>query len=165
MQNRKIKARNQKIIRWSSLVISILVIALFLSSLITNQSPLGVIRSLWGDMSGYTDDPMKMNKKTLRKYVLDQNHIIDSLHTELEECKVKQGSKGVVSVDAPTLNMRSNPSLSSEIVVKIPNGTEIIINYYDTERYYLDGVQGQWCNISHADKSGWVWGPYIIKSQ
>ena len=163
MQNRKIKARNQKILRWTGYILSSLTILLLAASLITNQSPATVIKSLWGDMSGYTDDPMKMNKKTLRRYVLQQNSIIDSLNLALEDCSGRKGQKGIVEVDAPTLNMRSDPSLSSNIVLKIPNGTEVIINYYDTERYYLDGVQGQWCNITHAGNTGWVWGPYVKK--
>lgn len=161
MQNRKIKARNQKIMKIIGYVLSSLIILLLVVSLITNQSPSAVLKSIWGDMSGYTEDPMKMNKKTLRSYVVKQNKMIDSLSTALDECMAKKGQKGIVQVNAPTLNMRSEPSLSSEIVLKIPNGTEIIINYYDTERYYLDGIQGRWCNITHADNTGWVWGPYI----
>jgi len=163
MQNRKIKARNQKIMKWSGLVLSILVISLLLVSLFTNQSPSTVLKGMWGDMSGFTDDPMKMNKRTLRSYVINQDILIDSLQTALEDCIIKKGQKGLVEVNAPTLNMRSQPSLSSNIVLKIPNETEVIVNYYDTERYYLDGVQGQWCNITHAGKTGWVWGPYIRK--
>jgi len=135
-----------------------------LVSLITNQSPTSIMSDLWGNVSGFNEDPMKMNKRTLRQYVIRQNHVIDSLSTELKSCIGKRGQKGIVSVDAPTLNMRSNPSLSSDIIIKIPNGTELIINYYDTERYYLDGVQGQWCNVTHAGNTGWVWGPYVIKN-
>ena len=161
MQNRKIKARNRRIIRWSSFVLSSLVIMLLIISLIKNQSPSKVLQGMWGSMSGYTDDPMKMNKSSLRIYVVEQQKMIDSLETALEDCTIKKGQKGRVEVDAPTLNMRTQPSLSSEIVIKIPNGTEVIINYYDTERYYLDGIQGQWCNITHAGQTGWVWGPYV----
>lgn len=163
MRNRKIKARNQKLLRWSGIIISSLVIILFSVSLFTNQSPSNVIKSMWGDMSGFTDDPMKMNKRTLRSYVIKQNHLIDSLALALDDCVIKKGKKGVVEVDAPTLNMRALPSLSSNITLKIPNETEVIINYYDTERYYLDGVQGQWCNITHAGQTGWVWGPFVRK--
>lgn len=163
MQNRKIKARNRRIIRWSSFVLSSLVIMLLIISLIKNQSPSKVLQGMWGSMSGYTDDPMKMNKSSLRIYVVEQQKMIDSLETALEDCTIKKGQKGRVEVDAPTLNMRTQPSLSSEIVIKIPNGTEVIINYYDTERYYLDGIQGQWCNITHAGQTGWVWGPYVRK--
>ena len=163
MQNRKIKARNRRIIRWSGFVLSSLVILLLIISLIKNQSPSKVVQGMWGSMSGYTDDPMKMNKSSLRIYVLEQQKMIDSLETALEDCTIKKGQKGRVEVDAPTLNMRTQPSLSSEIVIKIPNGTEVIINYYDTERYYLDGIQGQWCNITHAGQTGWVWGPYVRK--
>ena len=161
MQNRKIKARNRRIIRWSSFVLSSLVIMLLIISLIKNQSPSKVLQGMWGSMSGYTDDPMKMNKSSLRIYVVEQQKMIDSLETALEDCTIKKGQKGRVEVDAPTLNMRTQPSLSSDIVIKIPNGTEVIINYYDTERYYLDGIQGQWCNITHAGQTGWVWGPYV----
>ena len=161
MQNRKIKARRQKIIRISSLVLSSVVILLLLASLITDQSPTNVIRNLWGDMSGFTNDPMKMNKSTLRKYVIAQENVLDSLRLELQECGANKGKKGIVSVNAPTLNMRSMPSLSSDIILKIPNGTEVLINYFDTKNYYLDGIQGQWCNITHVDKMGWVWGPYV----
>ena len=149
------------IIRWTGLMLSSFVILLFVISLITDRSPSNVLNGLWGDMSGFTDDPMKMNKTTLRKYVINQNHVMDSLKMALDDCQIIKKQKGFVEVNAPTLNMRSSPALASDIVLKIPNGTEVIINYYDVKKYYLDGIQGKWCNITHAKKSGWVWGPYV----
>ena len=90
-----------------------------------------------------------------------QDQRIDSLENALKSCNATRVRRGIVQVNAPTLNMRSQPSLVSKVLLRIPNGTEVLVNYFDTEKYYLDGIQGQWCNITHANQVGWVWGPYV----
>ena len=161
MINRKRKARRRKIVKWSSIVILVTFISLFLSSLIFKKSPSEVLKNFWGDVSGNTDDPNTMNKKTLRNYILKQELLIDSLSNALDTCNNRRIRVGTVNVSTPTLNMRSGPTLSSEIIIRIPNGTEVSVNYFDPEVYYLDGIEGQWYNITHANQVGWVWGPYI----
>lgn len=161
MINRKAKAKRQRIIRWSGISMAVVVILLFLYSLINNTSPLAVINNIWGDVSGNTTDPQKMNKRNLKEYVIKQQIQLDSVTALLESCQANEGKKGVIIVDSPTLNMRSSASLSSNIVMRIPTGTTITVNYFDNEKYYLDGQQGQWYNVSHAGETGWVWGPYI----
>ncbi len=161
MRNRRQRAKRQRMLRWGSIGLLSLIIVLLVSSLIINRRPLDVIRGILGDVSGYSDDPMSMNKQALRSYVVRQEEIIDSLNTELSNCNSKRVRAGIVDVNTLTLNMRTKPSLASDVILRIPNGTEVTVNYFDTEKYYLDGIQGQWCNIIHAGQVGWVWGPYI----
>jgi uncharacterized protein YgiM (DUF1202 family) len=161
MINRRQREKRQQLYKWLAIGILSFLIVLFAASLITSQSPWKVISGLWGNVSGYTDDPLKMNKKSLREYVLRQNVLIDSLSKELSDCNSTRVRKGLVNVDSPTLNMRTKPSLTSGVILRIPNGSEVLVNYYDTEKYFLDGIQGQWCNITYANQIGWVWGPYV----
>ena len=64
-------------------------------------------------------------------------------------------------IDSETLNMRSGPSLSSSIVLRIPANAEVNIMYFDTQTFYLNGEAGRWCRISYAGTEGWAWGNFI----
>ena len=161
MKNRKQRAKRRNLLRWLGIGLPLIAIIIFITSLVSNRSPLEIISGLWGNVSGYTDNPMNMNKRTLLKYVVEQDAIIDSLRNELIICNSNRVRTGVVVVDAPSLNMRDGPSLTSRVILRIPNGSKVSVNFYDTEKYFLDGIQGEWCNITLERQVGWVWGPYI----
>lgn len=54
--------------------------------------------------------------------------------------------KGVVRLTSGTLNLRSAPSLESQVLASIPNGTTLI----------LLGEQGDWYETEYQDKTGYV---------
>ena len=67
----------------------------------------------------------------------------------------------MVIIDSETMNMRSKPSLISEIIMRIPANSEVEIMYYDTETFFLENKADKWCRIKYAGTEGWVWGNFI----
>ena len=106
----------------------------------------------------------KMSKKELRALAAQQETLISDLQKELEECKTDDGfQKGVISTTSDALNMRSAPSIDSDVIMRIPNGSSVSILFFDTTTLVLDGESGSWCKVKYADQEGWVWGNYIQK--
>ncbi len=92
--------------------------------------------------------------------------LIDSLDNVIDELKNKSPYRtAIVSTDATSLNLRSQPNLSSDVVIKIPDSSAVKVLYFDEEVLVLDGKTGKWCKIKYADKEGWVWGNYLQISQ
>lgn len=86
----------------------------------------------------------------------------DSIQAELTKCLTSSPYKlGKVSIEDDFVNLRDAASLSSNIIQKIPNGSEVNILYFDTKEYIWDGKMGKWCKVQYADLEGWVWGNYI----
>ena len=67
----------------------------------------------------------------------------------------------MVIIDSETMNMRSKPSLISDIVMRIPANAEVEVMFYDTETFFLDSKAGKWCKIRYAGTEGWAWGNFI----
>lgn len=93
----------------------------------------------------------------------DQAATLATVQEQLAECQESnRASKGVINTETASLNMRSAPSLTSDILIKIPNGSQVDILYYDDEELVLDGAIGSWCKVVYAGQEGWVWGNYLI---
>lgn len=108
-----------------------------------------------------SDSPNK-SRSELKTIILSNEFTVDSLASALEELKNKSPYRtAIVKTTANSLNLRSQPNLSSEVVIKIPDSSAVKILYFDEEVLVLDGVTGKWCKIKYADKEGWVWGNYL----
>ena len=129
--------------------------------MISKKSPSQVLNSLWrSDVPA--DDISRLSKKELIAKIEDMNLKVDELTSQLEECENDDGyKKGIIETSSPTLNLRSEPTLESEIILRIPTQSKVSIMYYDERRLLLDGAMGQWCRIKYADQEGWVWGNYV----
>ena len=102
------------------------------------------------------------SRDELSTKVLDRELRIDSLSAVLDELKNKSPYRtAIVKTEANSLNLRAEPNLSSEVVIKIPDSSAVKILYFDEEVLVLDGVAGKWCKVKYADKEGWVWGNYL----
>lgn len=100
---------------------------------------------------------------TLLFRIEKKDKLIDSLTAELDAYrKVKVHKKATIDVESGALNMRDKPLLSSNIVVRIPDGSVVEVLYFDTETYYLQGEKGKWVKIKYAAQEGWVWDKYIV---
>lgn len=98
----------------------------------------------------------------LQQELAEKDSIIELLNKKIQSYEGSGSYKrGIVIVDSPTLNMRSGPSLSSDVVLRIPANAEVQILYYDTQTYYLNSVAGKWCRIKYAGTEGWAWGNFI----
>jgi len=130
---------------------------------ISKQSPASVVKSLWAsDMP--EDDLRRLNKEELISQIEENQKAISDLETELADCKNDDGfTKGLIETNSPTLNLRSAPSLESEIILKIPTRSKVSILYYDERELLLDGAMGQWCRVKYTDQEGWVWGNYVTE--
>ena len=103
-----------------------------------------------------------MDKNELRALVYAQRDTIHLLLNELKALNEDDGlSKAIINVNTSSLNMRQEPSLESEVLIRIPNGSRVSILYFDEEQLFLEGAMGQWCKIKYADQEGWVWGNYL----
>ncbi len=108
------------------------------------------------------DSPNK-NREELKSIILTKELQVDSLSAVLDELKNKNPYRtAIVKTTANSLNLRAEPSLSSEVVIKIPDSSAVKILYFDEEVLVLDGETGQWCKVKYADKEGWVWGNYLV---
>ena len=108
-----------------------------------------------------SDSPNK-SRAELKTIILATEFKVDSLSSALEELKNKRPYRtAIVKTTANSLNLRSQPNLSSEVVIKIPDSSAVKILYFDEEVLVLDGETGKWCKIKYADKEGWVWGNYL----
>ncbi len=103
------------------------------------------------------------NKAELNAIIDQKQILIDSLSNIIEELQNKSPYRtAIVNTTANQLNLRSQPNLSSNVVIKIPDSSAVKILYFDEEVLVLDGETGKWCKIKYADKEGWVWGNYLV---
>jgi len=69
---------------------------------------------------------------------------------------------GFVSTkERSNLRMRDGPSLSSNIIARIPDRSKVFIIEYSDKIDIVNGQSGNWCKIRYDGKTGWVWGYYI----
>jgi len=146
---------------WVSFLIFGAIIVLLGYSAFTRKSPAKVIKSMWAsDLP--EDDVRRLNKSELITKLEEAEAQISDLEIQLQSCKTDDGyTKGVIETSSPTLNLRSDPSLESEILLRIPTNSRVSILYYDERRLILDGAMGQWCRVKYVDQEGWVWGNYV----
>ena len=124
-------------------------------SIFTQKSPIEVLSSTFSKI------PTPASS-ALQAELLEKDSIIADLKKKLATFEgMGNYKRGLVIIDSPTLNMRSGPSLSSDVVLRIPANSEVEILFYDTQTYYLNGKAGKWCRIKYAGKEGWAWGNFI----
>lgn len=145
-------------------MISVLLLLLvwILMASVFNRSPVGLLTATVDYMFGEEVSATHPSYADLRK----QNERKDSLITELQTAlkmleKSSNYQQAVVTVESESLNLRSQPSLSSDVVLQLPVGSVVEILYYDNETYRIGGEYGKWCKVSYTDKEGWVWGNYL----
>ena len=138
---------------------SILLILLIASS-IRGKSPSELLSDVYYWIVG-TESPDK-SRAELKSEILGKEFLIDSLYDVVDELKNKSPYRtAIVKTSENSLNLRSEPNLSSEVVIKIPDSSAVKILYFDEEVLVLEGETGKWCKIKYADKEGWVWGNYL----
>jgi uncharacterized protein YgiM (DUF1202 family) len=146
---------------WISFIVFGLLILLFGSSLIQKKSPAKILKSLFtkefveSDLNSYS-------KEVLIKMVEDQKIQIDSLRRKVNEYTELYGiAMGRINVATDALNMRSLPSISGEVLVRVPNKTMVKIIAFSEKEEFIEGASGRWCMIEYDDQEGWVWGNYV----
>ncbi len=147
--------RSNPLLKWGYMILFGLVTIWLLVSIITQQSPTNVLSSFFSKLP----NPVTKNQELL---IIQKDSLITALETKLADCEgTTKFKRGMVIIDSATMNMRSKPSLISEIVMRIPANSEVEVMYYDTETFFLEGKAGKWCKIKYAGTEGWVWGNFI----
>lgn len=148
------KARNP-LFTWGYLVAFAIIAIWLLTSIIAQKSPTEVLSSFFSKLP----NPAIADKEQM---IAEKDSIISALEAKLAKYESQAGYKrGMVIVDSETMNLRSEPSLVSNIVMKIPANAEVDVIFYDTKTYYLKGKAGKWCKIRYAGTEGWAWGNFI----
>jgi len=133
----------------------------FLIASIKDKSPTALLSDAYLWIVG--EESKNPNKAQLNAIIDQKTLLIDSLSNRIEELQNKSPYRtAIVNTTANELNLRSQPNLSSDVVIKIPDSSAVKILYFDEEVLVLDGETGKWCKIKYADKEGWVWGNYLI---
>ena len=146
--------------KWILPIIIGLLILWLIGSSMRGKSPTELFSDVYYWVIG-SDSPNK-SRAELKAIISTKELTVDSLANALEELKNKSPYRtAIVKTTANSLNLRSQPNLSSEVVIKIPDSSAVKILYFDEEVLVLDGVTGKWCKVKYADKEGWVWGNYL----
>lgn len=165
MRNRRNTTNTRKIWTWVSFVVFALISAVMLTALLKKQSPGQVISGFFSrDQSDHSiGDIGSMSNSELQRLVINLKSERDSLKGVVNDYKERFGhTTATVSVDNTTLNMRSEPNLRSQVILKVPNRSSVTVLEYDLQETYIDGSKGRWCRINYAGTIGWVWGNYLI---
>ena len=124
-----------------------------------------LLTNMWNSITGKNDKVNKFPYIPVKEHesILElKNGELEALQKRLGDCMTQnEYKKAYVNVSNSTLNMRDKPDLVSNIILQIPNRSEVSILYFDNERYVMDGKYGRWCKIRYAGKEGWVWGNYL----
>ena len=140
-------------------VLALMLLWLIISS-VRGKSPTEVFSDVYYWIIG-TESPNK-SRSELETIILSKEFTVDSLASVVEEMKNKSPYRtAIVKTTENSLNLRSQPNLSSEVVIKIPDSSAVKILYFDEKELVLEGETGKWCKIKYADKEGWVWGNYL----
>jgi len=138
----------------------VLSLAWIFLSIMADRNPLQTLSSVKNTLTGNAGDDL--SRSELQQIVKKQEIKIDSFAQVLaERDALKKYDNGMIDVGSEYLNMRDQPSLSSNILLKIPDSSIVDILYYDTNTFILDGKSGTWCRIKYADEEGWIWGNYL----
>jgi len=137
----------------------VIIIVWFIVSIIMNKSPIALFDKSILKHSSLLGTNNNIGKTST---LIGKDSLISELKTQLAICKgEKTYKKARVNIESVFLNMRTQPSLNSKVIIHIPADAVIDVMYYDTKTYYIEGEPGQWCKVRYAEKEGWVWGNYV----
>lgn len=145
------------------LVVSI--IWLFLS-MIADRSPLRTVSSIGEMFSESPDQISHYSRDGLLNVLKQRDRTIDSLNLVIQDFSViRKKDVAIVNIDSDKLNVRSKPSIQSEVLFQIRDSSLVNILLFDSETYVVGGESGSWCKIEFNSEVGWVWGNYLKKAK
>ena len=153
---RKRDSKNSKLINYIYIFVFMIITAWLLISIIQKKNPLNILK---GGLSELSENATTK----LQQQLIEKDSIINELQNRLAayEGSRVNSRRALVIIESETLNMRSGPSLSSDIIEKIPANSEVELLYYDSNTFYIDSQAGKWARINYAGTEGWVWGNYL----
>lgn len=145
------------------ILLFLLVSSWLVTSVVKNENPIHLIKNIFkSEKPAIVSEPTE-SVESLQKTIISQKSMIDSLKSRLAILEgVEDYKQAIVKIESAHLNVRKSPSLSGEVVMKIPPDAEVYIAEYDPNTYILDGKSGSWIRIIYNGQDGWAWGNYII---
>jgi hypothetical protein len=135
---------------------------LLLSSIISRKDPISLIGNLFSDNEKTREQLIPYDSLVSKNMFLEKD--VNRLEEQLSICKgQKQYKRAMIDIESNTVNMRAQASLSSDIIIQIPDSSIVQILFYDTEKYILNEKYGKWCKIRYAGTEGWIWGNFLIE--
>lgn len=144
--------------KWLYFGIFLLIAGWLLSAMFFQKAPLELFKAevVENPIDSIPYDTIATNLVKLEARVKD-------LESRLAICMGdKKYKKAYISIESSSVNLRNGPSLSSDILLQIPDRSLVQILFYDKEIYVLEGKNGQWCRIIYAETEGWVWGNFLV---
>ncbi len=155
------KQNNGATFRWIYFLIFLIILTWLLLALFMRKDPRTVVSDAVYSMTD-RDNLISLSDDEWRSQLQSRDKEIESLEKELSSCKNRRTHRlGMIDVENKNLNLRKEPSLSSDILLRIPDSSEVKILYFDKETFFLDDKPGNWCRVQYAEEEGWVWGNYI----
>ncbi len=152
---RRVDQKTRKLLRWLYLIVFSVIVIWFVISIIQQRNPLDILQS------GYAKISYEQSNN-LEQQLAEKDSIITELQNKLA---VYEGSninrRALVIINSESLNMRAGPTLSSNIIIKIPANAEVQLLYYDSKTFYINNEAGKWARIKYGDVEGWVWGNFL----
>ena len=109
------------------------------------------------------ESPAK-SRTELRTTIQLKDLTIDSLSIELDKLRNESPYRSAkVNTTANSLNLRSEPNLSSEVVIKIPDSSTVEILYFDEEILVLEGTF--YDEHGAYPKGSWLRSPHLSQHQ
>jgi hypothetical protein len=142
------------------IIITILSLWIF-ASIYSRKDPQSVLNDIYQYALGNKAKVTK-NDKQWNQYVNLKEQEIDSLKNLIVQLR-DQNLPDVATVTTMSsgLNLRLLPSIDSEVISKITDGTEVILFYRDNETLNIGGELGFWVKVSYNGKQGYVFSPYL----
>lgn len=145
---------------WAIISSFFLMIVLLVSSVFSKKDPVTLIGDLFSNGEKTSEQLVPYDTLVSRNQRLQND--IDQLEEQLSIYNgKKQYKRAMIDIESKTVNMRSQASLSSDILLQIPDRSIVQVLFYDTKKYILNEKYGKWCKISYAGTEGWVWGNFI----
>jgi len=130
----------RNIFQWIYFGIFGLITLWLLSSILFKTSPVELLKSITASKQQLVPEDTIVPYDSLVIRLNRKEQEMALLNKKLEICKgEKNFKKALIDIESNNVNMRSAPSLSSDIVLKIPDSSIVQIQYYDTEKFILDG--------------------------
>jgi uncharacterized protein YraI len=134
--------------------------------MIADRSPLRTVSSIGEMFSESPDQISHYSRDGLLNVLKQRDRTIDSLNLVIQDFSViRKKDVAIVNIDSDKLNVRSKPSIQSEVLFQIPDSSLVNILLFDSETYVVGGESGSWCKIEFNSEVGWVWGNYLKKAK
>ena len=132
-----------------------------LASFLLKKDPQSVLNDVYQYALGNKSKITK-NEQQWEVYLAEKDYHIDSLNDVIESYKKRTIPEfAKVQTTSTGLNLRALPSTESDIIAKIPDGTEVELYYRDNELATIGSQSGYWVKINFNDTVGFVFSTYL----